>query len=215
MKYYPLELTVADRKCIVVGGGEVAERKVRRLLDCGAKICVIDRKLTPFLAKAATDGRIVHVAGDYTPEFLSDALLVIGATDNQDVNEQISRDARQRGILVNIVDQPLLCDFILPALLERGDLSIAVSTGGKSPALARRLREDLAENVGPEYGLFVKIMGELREKVLSRGGTPEDHKKIFAALVDSEILSHIKKGNSAGVRETIRRITGIDTDVSF
>ena len=128
---------------------------------------VIGKSLTPALAALKGEGRIVHHAADYHEDQLRGAFLVIGATDSDAVNERIARDARARGIPVNIVDDPARCDFILPSVVERGDLAIAVSTGGKSPALAKKLRKELEGAYGPEYAVLIEILGELREKVIA------------------------------------------------
>jgi precorrin-2 dehydrogenase/sirohydrochlorin ferrochelatase len=132
LKYYPISLDISNKRCAVVGGGDVAERKVRRLLDCGARVTVVGKKISPQLKVLRDRQRIEHVASNYRAEHVNDAFLVIGATNSSRINGRIYRDAKQKGILVNIVDDPEHCDFILPSLLERGDLSISVSTGGKA-----------------------------------------------------------------------------------
>ena len=150
MKYYPVFWDIAGKKCIVVGGGEVAERKVQRLIDCGAEVLVISPELTLELVRLREKKMITHIAGVYAVEFLYGAVLVVGATDDEKINAAISSDARQKGIPVNIVDDPQKCDFILPSIVERGDLVIAIGTGGKSPALSRHLREELEGICGEE-----------------------------------------------------------------
>ena len=144
---------------------------------------------------------------------LTGAALVIGATDNERVNTQIASDARSRGIPVNIVDKPALCDFILPSVVERGDLLVAVSTGGKSPALAAKLREDLEEMFGPEYAVLVEILGKLRERVVAAGGSSAENRERFAAVVRSDILDHIRRKDWKRVRETIRSLTDVEMEV--
>jgi len=130
-------------KCVIVGGGEVAARKAERLLDCGAKVFVISPQLTPALAVLKEKDIICHIAAEYTGDLIHGAALVIGATDDEKTNVAISFDARNKGIPVNIVDDPQKCDFILPSLVQRGDLAITIGTDGKSPTLARQLREEL------------------------------------------------------------------------
>jgi precorrin-2 dehydrogenase/sirohydrochlorin ferrochelatase len=122
MNYYPIYLDITNRRCIVAGGGDVAERKVQRLLECGAHVAVIGKTLTSGLGVMKREGRIDHINDDYDEAYLHDAFLVIGATDRDDVNAKISIDARKRGIMINIVDDPDRCDFILPSLFQRGDL---------------------------------------------------------------------------------------------
>ena len=151
MKYYPIFLDIKDKKCVIVGGGEVAARKAERLLDCGAKVFVISPKLSPEIAALKEKNMICHIAAQYTGDLINEAALIIGATDDEKTNAQISLDARGKGIPVNIVDDPQKCDFILPAVVQRGDLAITIGTGGKSPALARHLREELESKYGPEF----------------------------------------------------------------
>ena len=194
MRYYPIGLDISGRRCLVIGAGEVGERKAQRLLECGARVSVVGRELTPALAGLAREGRIDHIPGDYDKGLLEGAFLVIGATDDRVVNERIFRDARKRGVLANIVDDPEHCDFILPALCRQGDLVITVATGGKSPALAKKLRKELEEHYGPEYETLLKIMGELRGKIIDRGEGSDENRKLFEALVDSDILEPIRKG---------------------
>jgi len=125
LKYYPVFWDITGKKCVVVGGGEVAARKVVRLLDCGAKVYVVSPQIVPELAAVKKERRIEHINNEYAGEYLCGAFLVIGATDNEQTNAAISQDARAKGIPVNIVDDPQKCDFILPSLVERGDLTIA------------------------------------------------------------------------------------------
>lgn len=214
MKYYPIYLDITNKRCIVVGGGDVAERKAERLLSFGARVTVIGKALTPLLETMKRDGRIEHINADYDGTFISDAFMVIGATDREDVNARISRDGRHTGILVNIVDDPGRCDFILPSIMQRGDLSIAVSTGGKSPALAKKLREDLETLYGPEYKVLLDVLGNLREKVAARGHSSDENKKLFEAVVYSDILKHIKNKNWNHVKKMIYDITGVEIEVN-
>jgi precorrin-2 dehydrogenase len=213
LKYYPVCLDITNRSCIVVGGGDVAERKVERLLDFGARVSVIGKKLTPRLQTMKREGRITHIDADYDRAYIDDAFLVIGATDKDDINAEISRDGREKGILVNIVDDPDKCDFILPSLLQQGDLLIAVSTGGKSPALAKKMREDLEKQYGPEYQTLLKLMGILREKLLMKGHPSDDNKRLFEAVVHSDILQNIKDKNWKQVKKIIYDITCVDIEI--
>jgi len=213
MRYYPVGLDILNRRCLVVGGGEVGQRKAERLLECGARVTVVGKKLTPVLKRLVRAGRVSHVAEDYGEAQLDGAFLVIGATDDRAVNDRIFRDARRRGILANIVDDPERCDFILPALCRQGDLVITVATGGRSPALAKKLRRELEERYGPEYGVLLKIMGELRGRILERGEGPDENRKIFEALVDSDILERIRRGHRRKVEETVKQLAGVTIDL--
>jgi len=213
LRYYPICLDITNKRCIVVGGGEVAERKVERLLDFGARVAVIGKKLTPRLKTMKKEGRIDHIDADYDKAYIKDAFLVIGATDRDDVNAKISQDGREKGIPVNIVDDPDKCDFILPSLLQQGDLLIAISTGGKSPALAKKLREDLEKLYGPEYQTLLKVMGSLRKKLVMEGHPSDENKPLFEAVIHSDILQHIKDKKWEQVKKIIYDITGADIEV--
>ncbi len=213
MKYYPVCLDITDKRCIVVGGGNVAERKAERLLDFGARVAVIGKNLTPRLETMKKEGRINHIDDDYAEAYINGAFLVIGATDRDDVNAKIFRDGRERGILVNIVDDPDKCDFILPSLLQQGDLLIAISTGGKSPALAKKLREDLEKIYGSEYQTLLKVMGNLREKLVMKGQSSDENKRLFESVVHSDILRYIKDKNWKQVKKIVYDITGVDVEI--
>jgi len=213
VRHYPICLDISGKRCVVVGGGSVAERKVRRLLACGARVEVVGKTLTSVLTAWKGQGKIVHLEGGYEDSFLAGAALAIGATDSEGVNGRIAADARKRGIPVNIVDNPALCDFILPSVVERGDLLIAVSTGGKSPALAAKLREELEEVYGPEYAVLVEILGDLRERVIAAGGPSAENRERFAAVVRSDILDQIRRKEWSKVKETIHGLTGVEMEV--
>jgi siroheme synthase, N-terminal domain len=208
VKYYPLFLDITDRRCVVVGGGDVAERKVGRLLDFGASVVVVGKTLTPGLETMKKEGKINHIAADYDKAVIDDAFLVIGATDQDDVNAEISHDARGKGILVNIVDDPDKCDFVLPSLLRQGDLLVAISTGGKSPALAKKLRGDMEHIFGTEYQTLLEVMGQLREKLVAKGRSSDENRRMFESVVHSDILKHIRDESWDKVKKIIYDITG-------
>ena len=212
MKYYPVFLDIADKKCVVVGGGEVAARKVKRLLDCGAKVSVVSPELHSELTALKNADRISHNACEYSIDFIDGAAMVIGATDDEKTNLLVSRDAREKGIPVNIVDDPQKCDFILPSIVERGDLVIAIGTGGKSPALARHLREELEARYGEEYEIFIRIMGSLRLQMTKNVGVG---KSWFDALISSGILEFIKQKDWEKVKKTVRAITGQEVKIDI
>lgn len=191
MKTYPLFALLVDRPCLVVGGGAVGERKVRDLLAAGARVTVVSRALAPGLADLADKGRIQFIQGDFEPKHLDGMTLVIGATDNQKVNREISAAAQARGLFVNIVDQPDLCTFIVPAQVRRGPLTIAVSTGGTSPALARQIREKLEKQFGPDYGRYLRVLQAVRNRILAcRRGHPENP-RLFQSLITGALQEAI------------------------
>ena len=161
---YPVNLNLVGRQCLVVGGGNVAERKVAALLESGALVTLISPELTLNLALWVSQGRVIHCPKQFEKGDAKGYMLVMCATDSPTVNEQAAKEAKQFGALVNVADTPALCDFTLPARLQRGRLSIAVSTGGQSPALARELRNELAAQYGPEYAEYLEITGRLRRE---------------------------------------------------
>jgi precorrin-2 dehydrogenase / sirohydrochlorin ferrochelatase len=213
MDYYPVGLALQRRRCVVVGGGEVGARKVEGLLACGAAVLVVGRGLSPALARLSEAGVIAHADEAYRREHLRGAFVVIAATDDPEVNARVADDARAAGILVNVVDEPEQCDFIVPALLRRGELVIAVSTAGRSPALAQKLRDELAVQVGPEYGKLAGVLGRVRREVLGRGMTSAENKEIFAALVAGDLLAAIRAGDGEGVRRIVREVAGVDIEL--
>jgi precorrin-2 dehydrogenase/sirohydrochlorin ferrochelatase len=213
MKYYPVNLDMTNKRCVVVGGGDIAERKVERLLECGAQVTVVSQSLTPVLKARKKTGQMDHIDKDYEDQALDGAFMVIGATDRNDVNERISKEAIARGLLVNIVDDPDRCNFILPSLVQQGDLSIAISTGGKSPALAKKLRKELEKQYGPEYQTLLVIMGILRKRILAGDQRAADNKAVFEDLVHSDILQAIREKDRGRVNTIIHDLTGISMDV--
>jgi precorrin-2 dehydrogenase/sirohydrochlorin ferrochelatase len=212
LKYYPVFLDIKDKKCVIVGGGEVAARKAGRLIDCGADVFVISPRLSPELAEMEKKDLICHIATEYTGHFINDAVLVIGATDDEETNARISDDACNQGIPVNIVDDPKRCSFILPAMVKRGDLTIAIGTGGKSPALARHLRQELENKYGKEYEILLNILGNLRGKMAKKAGVGKDW---FTSLMAEGILEYIKDKDIKKVKEIVKEVTGEEVEIEF
>jgi precorrin-2 dehydrogenase len=145
MQYYPVSLDIKDRKCLVVGGGGVGTRKVKTLVECGAKVTVVSPGVSSQLLELVNNGLIVLEKRSYKETDLDGMFLVIGTTDSEKLNRQISMDAEKLNMLCNIADRPEVCNFILPSIVNRGDLTISISTSGKSPALAKKLRIELEE----------------------------------------------------------------------
>lgn len=193
MRYYPINLDVKDRPCLVVGGGGVGERKVRTLLDCGARITVVTPQATEYLEGLVSKGEIELETRGYQRDDLEGKFLVIGATDNEALNQTISKDAGERGMLCNIADRPEVCNFVLPAIVRQGDLLIAISTSNKSPAVARRTRKILEKEFGPEYAVLINLMGAIRQKLLAQSKSPEAHKLMFERLLDEGLLEMIRE----------------------
>jgi len=199
MRYYPIFLDIKDKPCVVIGGGNVAERKVISLLDAGARVVVISPVLTPALKKLAREKTINYCPKSYEEGDLKGFFLAYSATDNSSVNRKVFNEAKREGILLNVVDVPKLCNFIVPSVVDRGDLLIAISTSGKSPALAKKIRKHLEREFGEEYAVFLDIMGKVREKVLTRSKESDTNKRMFEKLVNSPLLEWIKKGEKEKV----------------
>lgn len=199
MKYYPICLQVEGSRCLVVGGGKVAERKVLGLLESGADVVVVSPELSAGLRGLQAEGRITWEARGYQQGDVAGFFLVMAATDNREVQDQVQADAARHQILVNVADVPEKCNFILPALVKRGALSIAISTSGKSPALAKRLRRELQELIGPEHELLTEVMGVIRPYIVQQDLPQAANEKIFQGLVDGEILEPIRRRDWPGL----------------
>ena len=210
MRYYPINLDIKDRNCLVIGGGAVGTRKVRTLLECGARVTVVSPVISESLRNLAEDNRLQLVERHYDRSDLEDMFLVIGATNDEQLNQRISEHARQRNLLCNIADRPEACTFILPSIINRGDLCITISTSGKSPAMAKRLRKHLSEQFGPEYIDFLRLMGNLRMELLSREHAPEAHKQIFEQLIDAGMLDLIRARRIEKIDELLQGVLGKD-----
>lgn len=200
MQTYPISLIgLATRRSVVIGGGAVAARKVAGLLAAGAAVTVISPALVPELAQRAAAGEIEVVSRAYRPGDLAGAFLAIAATDDPAVNRAVWEEAERGGCLINVVDDPGHSNFIVPAVVRRGEIVLAISTGGASPALARRLRERLEAAIGPEYGVLADLLAELRPELFAC--FPPGELRLAAALrlVDSDVLEIIRRdGAEAG-----------------
>ena len=205
-RYYPAYLDIRDKKCLVLGGGAVAERKVGLLLNCEARICVVSPDLSPGLEELNIRGQIEYIRGEFKEEYLEGLFLVVGATDKKETNIRIYTEAVKRGILVNIADSPELCSFLVPSVVERGDLIISISTCGKSPALAKKIREELEDRYGIEYAEFLSIMGKLRDKIPIKILDKNKREEVYKKLVYSPIIDLIKDGKNESVRTMINEI---------
>jgi len=206
MSYYPVFLQLEDRPALVVGGGAVASRKVETLLAYGASVYVVSKAFTPALQGLIHEGRVTSLGERFEEKHLDGMFLVIAATDDETLNHEVSEQARSRRLLVNAVDQPADCTFIVPSIVRRGDLLIAISTSGKSPAFAKRLRKALEVQYGDAYGTFLELMGRIREKVLALGLSQAENSRIFQEIVDAglpEIISTQQWDKVVSMLETI------------
>jgi len=208
MKTYPVFAVIENQTCLVVGGGAVGERKVQDLLAAGAQVSVVSRVLTPALADLASRGKIVYLAEDFDETQVAGMALVMAATDDPEVNAQVSAAAKQRGIWVNVADDPEHCTFIVPAQVKRGDLTLAISTGGASPALARRVREELQEHFGPEYGPYLDLLKRVRTRLLTERRAHPDNAGLFHRLVRSPLKDAVALGDRARVLKVLHEVMG-------
>ena len=200
--YYPIFLNIQGKKCVVVGGGEVAERKARALVEQEASVTVISARVSDGLTQLAEQGIIELSLRDYQPGDLENALIAIAATDDPKVNMDVVREGQERGVLTNVVDAPEHSDFIVPSLLRRGDVSIAVSTGGKSPALARRIRTELEQSLAPEYASLALLVSQVRQE-LKRDGIYVDGNAWQESLDLEPLLDMLKKGEFEQAKEKL------------
>ncbi|MDD3654600.1 MAG: bifunctional precorrin-2 dehydrogenase/sirohydrochlorin ferrochelatase [Desulfotomaculaceae bacterium] len=193
MGHYAIALDLTGKVCLVVGGGQVAERKIRSLLECGACVRVVSPELTAGLGKVVESGMIDYRQGRYRISDLSGVFLVIGATNCKKINQQVSEDCLARNLLVNIVDDPAHCNFYVPAVIKRGLLTIAVTTGGRSPLLARRIRDELELAYGPQYGEFLDLISIARKDIISKVTNSKEKRKMLENLVCDEVMDLLKK----------------------
>lgn len=205
MRYYPLFADLTRKRCLVVGAGEVGRRKIGTLAACGAsEVLVLDTRAPgPDFQEVLSLPAVTFEQRSFEDADLDGRFLVIASTSNEELNWRISRACGERGILCNIVDQPEKCSFIVPALYTQGDLTVAISTGGGSPALARRIRKDMADFLGTEYGAALVLMSRLRPLVLELGlGSPKNA-TIFKGLVDSGLLEALERKDKAQASELL------------
>jgi siroheme synthase-like protein len=189
--YYPIFLNLKNKKCVVVGGGRVAYRKIKTLLDCGAKVVVISPDFCKDILQLKRNCSIKLIKRPYRIDDIKDASIVIAATDNKYVNRKVSKDSKKIKAIVNVVDSISESDYIVPAFFRRGSLTIAISTGGKSPLLARMIRERLEKDFGKEYELLIHLVGNLRSEIKNEG--IRISKKKWEATIDIEKVLDILK----------------------
>ncbi|MGQ9732694.1 MAG: precorrin-2 dehydrogenase/sirohydrochlorin ferrochelatase family protein [Candidatus Zipacnadales bacterium] len=207
---YPISLIVEGRCCIVVGGGAVAARKVGPLLNAGARVRVIAPTLVEELARLAQAGRIEWLPKLAEPTDIAEAFVVIVATDDRQVNAHLAAVAEQAGKLVNVVDQPANCNFFVPASVQYGPLLLTVSTGGASPALAKRIRHELSQRFGPEYGKLAELLDQLREDVIRVLPKPADRSAVWERILDSSVLELLRQGKFDEAEKLARTVAHLE-----
>ena len=194
MADYPINLRIAGKRCAVIGGGAVASRKVKSLLAAGAAVAVFSPELTLELAEMVKKKQFNYIAMSYQEGDLSGFFLVICATDDSSVNEAVAKEAEEAGILANVVDVPELGNFSVPAQVKRGDLLLTVSTGGKSPAMAKKLRQELAKQYGEEYGEYLDMLDKIRRELKQRLATSKQRELFWRETIDENVLALLRQG---------------------
>jgi siroheme synthase-like protein len=203
--FYIACLKLTGRRCLVIGGGEVGLEKVEGLLACDAAVTLIAPEANDELTQLAAEGSIDWRRREYRSEDLERAFLAIAATDDTDVNIRVYEDAEARAMLVNVVDVPPLCNFILPAIVRSGPLSIAISTAGASPALAKRMKREIAELFGAPYAQLAVMLNDARGWAKATLPTYQDRKEFFESIVNGEPdpVELLRQGDADAVRDLI------------
>ncbi|OGW92649.1 MAG: hypothetical protein A3G36_01430 [Omnitrophica bacterium RIFCSPLOWO2_12_FULL_45_13] len=205
-RYYSINLVLKNKKCVVIGAGNVAERKARRLVECAARVSVISPAITPGLKAMAQNGRIILKNRNFNLSDLNGAYLVIAATTDRSVNAAVSSYCRRKNILVNVADSPEECSFILPSIIRRGDLTISISTGGSSPALSKKIRKDLEKMFGAEYAALLRIMKKIRPQARKKIKDPRSRKAFFKKTLQPETMNLLKQNKG---RQVMRKLKDI------
>jgi siroheme synthase-like protein len=199
--YYPAFINVSDRKSVVIGGGNIGEEKVEKLLECGATVVVISPQVNDGVREMAGSGRVTWMQREYQPGDLDGAFIAIAATDDNAANRAISAEAEERNVLLNVVDVTHLCTFIAPSVARRGDVTIATSTAGASPALARKFREELSRSRLLEYADLAPILSEARTELKRRGVTV--HPDHWQACITEKMLNLVQAGHTDDARQAL------------
>ncbi len=209
MSFFPINLNIKNKLCVIVGGGAVGERKAFDLLDFDARIRIVSLKFTNRIIKNREKFEIIK--SHYHKKYLIGALLVFACTDSKEINLQIYNEAKEIGALVNIANLPELCDFTLPAVVKRGKIKIAISTDGVSPALSRILKNKISNIIGDEYQILADIMGKIREKQLKLNYDSVKNREKFYEFLNEDILDILKEPDyEKRVNEITKKIFGFE-----
>jgi precorrin-2 dehydrogenase / sirohydrochlorin ferrochelatase len=206
MSYYPIFLNLSGQRCLVIGGGVVAERKVAGLLDADASVTIVSPTLTVELTRLAKEKKIRHFMRDYRKGDLSGYRLAFVATDDSQVNRAVYEEAQEAEVFINTADDPAHCDFILPSVLRRGELQVAVATGGTSPALSRAIREELEQYFTEDYSILSEIVAELRCEL--RDKNVSANAETWRSALDGNVRRMIREGDVEGAKHYLRERVG-------
>jgi precorrin-2 dehydrogenase/sirohydrochlorin ferrochelatase len=199
--YFPVNLDLNARHCLVIGGGDIAAGKARSLFDFGAKVTVISPACKPSMRRMITAGQCAYIEAKYHLKYLKGVFLVIAATNDSAVNARVAAACVQRNILVNVVDVPELCTFIVPSVVRRGPIVIGISTSGQSPMFAQQQRRKCEQCVTPAQGAFVSMLGKVRPRVQAKYPNMGTRKAVYANLLNSNVLPLLEKGQTAAARK--------------
>ena len=203
MRYYPVFLDIASKPVVVIGGGQVSLRKVEGLLDAGAKITIVSPELHPKLRRLADEGQLHYEQREYRPGDLEGYTLAFVVSDDRSVNAAVAREGRERGIWVNAVDDPPSCDFVMPSVVRRGDFIVAISTSGGSPAMARKLREEIEAFLTEDHVLLLELATEVCRELRAKGVQVDS--EVWNAALDRELRDLLTRGLRAEAKERLLR----------
>jgi len=206
MAKYPIFLELGGRRAVVIGGGPVAVRKAQVLLNAGARLVVVAERIDDMMKALCTGTKAQLVKSRYSKNYLTGAVLAIAATNNHELNKQIYKDCQELEILCNVVDVPELCDFFVPAVVKRGNLQIAIGTGGHSPAYAGHIRKKLEKIFTEKHGQFLAELEALRKRIIEEVPDPTGRKAVFGELVDDKSFEHFIENGPAAWRHRAEKI---------
>ncbi|MDQ0203917.1 precorrin-2 dehydrogenase/sirohydrochlorin ferrochelatase family protein [Pectinatus haikarae] len=201
---YPVNLILDEKACVVVGGGEVAYRKIEGLLSAAAAVTVIAPDITEKLFSMYEKGLFAWVKKSYEDGDIKGFFLAVCATDDEEINRRVAAEAKKEGILINVVDRLSLCDFAMPAVIRRGDLLVTSSTNGKSPAMAREIRRELEKFLDAGYAPFIEIMAGLRKEAMTVIPTFREREEFWRSTLDENILKMVREGKLGEAEDKIR-----------
>ncbi len=205
MNLYPVNLNITNRKCVLIGGGRVALRKLRTLLECDPALVIISPEVSAEIATLIAERNISYENRCYRIGDLKGAFLCIAATNDRRIQSAISEEAAEEKVLLNSVTDPEICDFQVPATIRRGDLLVTVSTCGGSPALSKKLRKQLEKEFGPEYSVLVKLFSQIRQQLLTSSWRPESLRPVFQQIDSDKCLRHIIADDWQALENDLKR----------